>query len=83
MGGATRRPIGAMPDYNVYKVYLIGDEGHSPEQPEIITCTSDQEAASRAVDLSSRKVAELWQGTRLVAIFPKRSEEMQRRRRPF
>jgi len=60
-----------MPDYKVYKVYLIGDEGHSPEQPEIITCTSDQEAASRAVDLSSGKVAELWQGTRLVAIFPK------------
>jgi hypothetical protein len=44
-----------MPDYKVYKVYLIGDEGHSPERPEIITCTSDQEAASRAVELTARR----------------------------
>jgi hypothetical protein len=53
-----------------YKVYLIGDEGRSPELPEIITCSSDQEAASKAVDLSNGKVAELWQDMRLVAIFP-------------
>ena len=54
-----------------YKVYLIGDDGRSPGVPEIITCSSDQEAASKAVDLSDGKVAELWQDMRLVAIFPK------------
>jgi hypothetical protein len=48
----------SMPDY---KVYLIGDQGRSPGLPEIITCSSDQEATSKAVDLSNGKVAELWQ----------------------
>jgi hypothetical protein len=54
-----------------YKVYLIGDGGRRPGLPEIVTCGSDQEAASKAVDLSNGRVAELWQGMRLVAIFPK------------
>jgi len=54
-----------------YKVYLIGDDGRSLGLPAIITCSSDQEAASKAVDLSDGKVAELWQDMRLVAIFPK------------
>jgi hypothetical protein len=54
-----------------YKVYLIGDEGRSPGLPEIITCSTDQEAASKAVDLTNGRVAELWQDMRLVAIFPK------------
>jgi hypothetical protein len=54
-----------------YRLYQIGLDGHISIPPEVLECSDEQEAISKAAQLADGKAAELWAGERLVVRFPR------------
>jgi hypothetical protein len=51
----------------LYRIFLLGQDGHIKQPPEIVECPDDQTAIERAKQLLDGKVIEIWEGSRLVA----------------
>jgi hypothetical protein len=49
-----------------YRVYLLDEDGRIREVPQIMNCAHDEEAMRQARQLQGKRVAEVWQGKRLV-----------------
>jgi phytoene/squalene synthetase len=49
-----------------YRVFLLDDEGHVSQVPQMVRCATDDEAARRARQLQQHQTVEVWQGARLV-----------------
>jgi hypothetical protein len=54
-----------------YRVYVLSDDGHISGPPHVIECEDDQEAVGRAAQYTNGRTVELWNGSRLIARFPK------------
>ena len=54
-----------------YRVYFVADDGHISGPPHVIECADEQEAIGKAAQAANGKVAELWDGKRLIVRFPK------------
>lgn len=53
-----------------YHVYFVDPTGQSSVRPEALDCVDDAEAKSKARALIDGKDVELWEGARLVELFP-------------
>ena len=56
-----------------YRVFLIDQGGHIAEPPIEIDCENDGEAVSTAKQLVDGKDIELWEESRFIASFSKKS----------
>jgi hypothetical protein len=64
-----------IPDYTAtamphYRVYAITSDGHVTAPPTVIACADDQEAISKAAQLTNGEPVELWQDARFIVRFP-------------
>ena len=55
-----------------YRIYFLNHAGQISRPAEIVDCADDAEATKRARQLVEENDVELWQGGRLVELFPKR-----------
>ena len=53
-----------------YRVYFVGRTGQSSVRPEALDCVDDAEAKTKARQLIDGDDVELWEGARLVELFP-------------
>ncbi len=53
-----------MPDYRIYQ---LGDDGHSTTPPLVVTCEDDAEAEEQARKILHGSALEVWCGPRKVA----------------
>jgi hypothetical protein len=50
-----------------YRIFLLGQDGHIKQPPEIIECPDDKAAIEKAKQLLDGRTVEIWESSRLVA----------------
>jgi hypothetical protein len=50
-----------------YRIFVLDQDGHIKQPPEIVECPDDQTAIEKAKQLLDGKVIEIWESSRLVA----------------
>jgi len=54
-----------------YRIYMLTPDEHIASPPEVISCSSDDDALHQAQDRVGTTDVELWNGERLVARLPR------------
>ena len=55
-----------------YRLYRLDEDARISTPPVIIECLNDEEATQKARDLAADNDIEIWRGTHLVALIPRR-----------
>jgi hypothetical protein len=57
-----------------YRVYFLDETGCISRPPQLIACTDDQEAREKAKQFIDGLDIEVWQDTRLIVKYPRKSQ---------